>query len=285
MTLLKMKLSPAVLSGRPKKVVCDVLPPLLLLLGMLLYCAGCSSFLAGRSRETAEAPEAAAGVEAQALLAELSRQNASLKSFKGLGKIKVWQNGQVKIDERVAWVGSEHNKLSIVLMISGYPAVKMTSDGKWFYYYEAGDGKPIYKKIPANEASLKHIISIPIQASDILDLLAGRVPLRKNNRAELHQQDTGAGYILTLKKWWGEVVEKIFLDESKKRVRAVEYYSRTGSLAYRVRFEEMQTVNGYLVPARLSISNGKDADFQLDVYRYYTDVPVTASMFVLNPPN
>jgi hypothetical protein len=285
MTLLKMKLPPAVLSCRPKKVVCDVLPTLLLLLGMLLYCAGCSSFLAGRSRETVEAPEAAAGVEAQALLAELSRQNASLKSFKGLGKIKLWQNGQVKIDERVAWVGSERNKLSIVLMISGYPAVKMTSDGKWFYYYEAGDGKPIYKKIPADEASLKHIISIPIQASDILDILAGRVPVHKYDSAELAEQEDGQGYILTLKRWWGEVVEKIYLDESRKRVRSVEYYSRTGSLTYRVRFEEMQLINGYQVPARLSITNGKDTDFQLDVYRYYTDVPVTASMFVLNPPN
>jgi hypothetical protein len=280
-----MKLPPAVLSCRPKKVVCDVLPTLLLLLGMLLYCAGCSSFLAGRSRETVEAPEAAAGVEAQALLAELSRQNASLKSFKGLGKIKLWQNGQVKIDERVAWVGSERNKLSIVLMISGYPAVKMTSDGKWFYYYEAGDGKPIYKKIPADEASLKHIISIPIQASDILDILAGRVPVHKYDSAELAEQEDGQGYILTLKRWWGEVVEKIYLDESRKRVRSVEYYSRTGSLTYRVRFEEMQLINGYQVPARLSITNGKDTDFQLDVYRYYTDVPVTASMFVLNPPN
>ncbi|MEJ2169870.1 MAG: DUF4292 domain-containing protein [Desulfobacterales bacterium] len=184
----------------------------------------------------------------------------------------------------MAWVGSEPDKLSIVLMISGYPAVKMASDGKWFYYYEAGEEKTIYKKIPAGEASLKHIISIPIQASDIMDLLAGRVPLHKYESAELTEQEDGQGYILTLKRWWGEVVEKIFLDESMKRVLSVEYFSRTGSLTYRVRFEEMQMINGYLVPAKLGISNGKDTDFQLDVYRYYTDVPVTASMFVLNPP-
>ena len=280
-----MKLPPAGLSGEPKNVICDALPLPLLLLGLLIYCASCSILSVGRSREAAETPEAVASVEAQALLEELTRQNASLKSFKGLGKAKVWQNGQLKIDERVAWIGSEGNKLSIVLMISGYPAVKMTSDGKWFYYYEAGEGKSIYKKIPATEASLKHIISIPIQAADIIDLLAGRVPLRDYDSAALYKQDTGQGYILALKKrWWG-IIEEIHLDENKRQVSSVEYYSRTGSLIYRARFEEMQMVNGYLVPARLNISNGEDTDFQLDIYRYYTDVPVSASMFVLNPPN
>jgi len=279
-----MKLPPAGLSGGPKNAFCDALPISMILLGLLVYSASCSSLTVGRSREAAETPEAASGVEARALLEEMTRQNASLKSFKGLGKAKVWQKGQLKIDERIAWIGSEGNKLSIVLMISGYPAVKMTSDGKWFYYYEAGQGKPIYKKIPATEASLKHIISIPIQAADIIDLLAGRVPVRDCDSAALYKQAAGQGYILTLKKWWWGIVEEIHLDETMRRVRAVEYYDRIGSLIYRARFEEMQMVNGYQVPARLSISNGEDTDFQLDVYRYYTDVPVTASMFVLNPP-
>lgn len=284
MTRSKMKLLPVDLSGNSKIAICDALPLTLLLLGLFIYCASCSSLAAGRSRKAAEIPEAAAGIDTRILLEELARQNASLKTFKGLGKAKVWQKGQLKIDERVAWIGSEGNKLSIVLMISGFPAVKMTSDGKWFYYYEAGQGKPIYKKIPATEASLKHLISIPIQAADIIDLLAGRVPLRDYDSAALYAQDGGQGYILALKKaWWG-IVEEIHLDETKRRVRSVEYYNRIGSLIYRARFEEMQMVNGYQVPARLGISNGDDTDFQLDVYRYETDVPVTASMFVLKPP-
>ena len=118
----------------------------------------------------------------------------------------------------------------------------------------------------------------------MLDILAGRVPLREHSTVALQNAETGQGYILILRKrWWG-VVEKIYLDENKTRVRLVEFYSAMGSLIYRARFEEMQMINGYLVPARLSVSNGEDTDFQLVVDRYYTDVPVTASMFVLNPP-
>jgi hypothetical protein len=285
MTLPKMKLHPAAIFCRLQEVLCTAWPLLLLSLGLLIYCSSCSSISTKISRGTEETPETGASVEAQALMAELSRQNASLNSFKGIGKIKLWQNGRQKLDERVAWIGSEGNKLSIVLMISGYPAVRMTSDGEWFYYYEVGEGKPIYRKIPASEASLKHIVAIPIQADDVVELLAGRVPLREHSAVTLQEQETEPGYVLILRqRWWG-VVEKIYLDESKTRVNMTEYYSPMGSLIYRVRFDKMQMVNGYRVPARLSVSNGEDSDFELVVDRYYTDVPVTASMFVLDPPD
>jgi len=280
----QIKLHPAALPGRLQYIICTSWPLLLLSFGLLIYCSSCSSLSTKISRPTTEVPESGANVEAQALLAGVSRQNASLNSFKGVGRIRLSQNGRKKFDERVAWIGSGRNKLSIVLMISGYPAVRMASDGEWFYYYEVGEGKPIYRKIPAGEASLKHIVSIPIKADDVLDLLAGRVPLREHNTVTLQKSETEQGYILVLKKgWWGDV-EKIYLDENKTRINLIEFYSAIGSLIYQVRFEEMQMINGYLVPARLSVSNDEDTDFQLVVDRYYTDVPVTASMFVLNPP-
>ena len=95
---------------------------------------------------------------------------------------------------------------------------------------------------------------------------------------------SGKGYVLVLKRrWWG-VTEKIFLDETKSRVRQTEFYNRSGSLVYLARFDEMQTINGYRVPALLSITNGEGIDLQLVVNRYWADVDVSPSMFVLNPP-
>jgi hypothetical protein len=250
------------------------------MLFLLVYFAGCS----GLSREKQLPLDAAAKAEAQAVLANLSRHNAGLNNFKGKGKIKVWQKGRLKFREKVYWVGSETSKISIVLLIGGYPAVKMASDGKWFYYYEVGEGKPIYKKIAASDASLKRIISIPIQTDDVLSLIAGRVPIREYHRAILERQDAKPGYVLILeKRWWG-ITEKIYLDQTKTQAQQVEFYSRSGSLIYRARFDQMQTINGYRVPARLSITNGTDADFELEINAFWTDVAVTPSMFVLQPP-
>ncbi len=179
----------------------------------------------------------------------------------------------------------KRSKLSIVVLISGHPAVKMASDGKWFYYYEVRQGEPIYKKQPATDATLQRIVSIPIKISDIVQLLAGRPPLREHHSALLRRQSSGTGYVLTLKKrWWG-IVEKIFLGEDKAQAHQIEFFNRSGGLIYRARFDEMQIIKGYQVPSRLSVSNDEGVDFQLEIQRYLADVPVSPSMFVLNPPD
>jgi len=253
---------------------------MILVFVVAVFFAGCSSF----SRKTPDSERYAAVVAAQAVISTLSNQNITLKNFKGLGTIKVRQKGQLKIDERIAWIGSETVRLSIVVLISGHAAVRMATDGKWLYYYEARQGQPFYRKIRATDASLKPLIAIPIKTSDIINFLAGRVPLREHDLALLNRQDSGIGYVLALKRRWGGVTEKILLDENKSQVHQIEFYNRSGSLIYRVRFDEMQTVKGYQVPARLSISNDEGADFQLVVDRYWADVDVSPSMFVLNPP-
>ena len=253
---------------------------IVVLLAVLMGCSRTGSLMGGKT----EPPDAAARAEAEALLAVLKNSNAGLNHFKGIGKIKVWQKGILKVNEQVAWIGSENSKISLVVLIGGQPAVRMASDGKWFYYYEVGQNDPVYKKFAASNANLKRIISISIQTSDILDLLAGRIPIRKHQRVVLENQETWPGYILVLKKrWWG-VAEKIYVDKDKMRAHQVEFFSRTGSLIYRARFDEMQTIKGYRVPVRLSITNEKDADFELDVRRFWADVTVNDDMFVLKPP-
>ncbi len=85
------------------------------------------------------------------------------------------------------------------------------------------------------------------------------------------------------RRWWG-VAEKIFLDESKTNVHQIEFYNRSGTLVYRARFDAMQTIGDYRVPASLSLTNGDNLHLQLVVTRYWPDVAVSPSMFVLNPP-
>jgi len=250
----------------------------------VMLVAGCGSRGASLSRQPEDMQKSAAMAEARVALASLSNQNRQLTNFKGIGKIKLRHNEKIRLDETIAWVASETAKINIVVLVSGHPVIKMASDGKWFYYYEAREGRPFYKKMPASDANLKRVTAIPIKTADIIDLLAGRVPLREHHSAALERPDSGTGCVLVLKRrWWG-VTEKIHLDETKSRVRQAEFYSRSGSLVYRARFDAMQTIDGYRVPALLSISNGDGIDLQLVINRYWADVDVTASMFVLNPP-
>jgi hypothetical protein len=282
--LFKMKLPPTQVDRHSPVKKCFNAQGWMLLCIIAINFIGCASITASLPPKTSDAEDYAAKTPNQALLFRLSNQNDSLKNFKGSGKIKIWHDGQLKMNERAAWVGSEPVKLSIVILISGHPAIRMTSDGEWFYYYEAREGRPIFKKIPATDANLKRFIFIPIKADDIVNLLAGKVPLREHHSTLLEKQDSGEGYVLVLKRRWGSVIEKIYLDQSRSEVHQVKFFNRFGKLIYLARFDEMQTINGYRVPSRLTLSNEAGAEFQLDVNRYWPGVNVSSSTFVLKPP-
>ena len=267
-----------------KKIRCN-LRSAMLVFAAAFFFTSCSGLFASIPGKRPGPEDLEAMSEAQRILSVLSDQNQMLKNFKGIGRIKIWQNEKLQIDERIAWIGSTPAKLSFVVLVSGYPVIKAASDGEYFYYYEARNGQPLYRKVSAADASLKRILSIEIKTSDIMHLLTGRVPLREHTSASLSMDNSGSGYVLALKKsWWG-VIEKIFLDENKTRVHQIDFFSRTGALVYRARFEEMQMIQGYQVPSILSISNDEGSNFQLDVDEYWADVHVSPSMFVLNPPD
>ena len=61
-------------------------------------------------------------------------------------------------------------------------------------------------------------------------------------------------------------------------------YGRGGGLIYRAVFEKMQFIDGYRVPSRLLITDDRDQSLQLTIHRYWADVPVDPSVFLLAPP-
>jgi hypothetical protein len=250
----------------------------------LFFVGGCSGLTAIFPPAPLGPEELEKAAQAQRMLSALSDQNQLLKNFKGIGKIKVWQEDKLQFDERIAWIGSMPSKVSMAVLVSGFPVIKIASDGEYLYYYEVRDGRPYYKKMATTDASLDQILSIQIKVSDILHLLAGRVPLREHQSASLLGNNSGNGAVLELKNRWRGVIEKIFLDDTKSRVKQIEFLNRSGALIYRAKFEEMQTIQGYTVPLRLSVSNDEGSHFLLDIDQYWVEDTLAPSLFVLNPP-
>ncbi len=230
------------------------------------------------------ADRSAAQLEAQAVLQQLALTNASLSSFKGLGRIKVRNTDQAPLSARVAWVASMPDKLSLAVLAAGRPVIRVAADGQFLYWIDLQDPERSYAKMRTSDASLDRLIRIPITVTEIVALLAGRIPIRDHSRAFLQKDRETGQWILVLEHWW-RVVGKIYLSADRQDVLRMEVFDTDGKLRYRVDFEEMHTVSGYRVPRRLGLSNAAGSAVQLDIEQYLADVAVSGAMFVLPPPD
>ena len=227
---------------------------------------------------------AVARTQARRLLLTLDHINDDLNTFKGVGKITLWNKHNSQMAERVAWAGAEPSSLSIVLLISGHPGPRLSTDGKYLYYLDLQNKKTPFKKIRVSDASLEKILSLPITSSDLIDLLRGRVPLHGYTSAALVPEGFGKEYILVLGKRWHGVIEKIYLTGDHKNPWKIEVFNRKGRLRYRAEFKGMQDIQGFRVPLRLDITNDTGDGFSLEIDRYLVNVSVSPSVFVLKWP-
>jgi hypothetical protein len=138
------------------------------------------------------------------LLSTLKTQNEALVNFKGIGNITIRQNGLTQFDQRVAWIGQKPVKFSIAVLISGYPAVKLATDGRWLYYLEVQGPETRFRKMATSDPDLKRLISIPISISDVIALLSGRIPLPEFDSVKFIEEISNQQFALVLvDSWWG----------------------------------------------------------------------------------
>lgn len=266
----------------------------------IFFISGCTSL---SHRISEESKEFHSSSEAKAIISILISQNHTLKTIKGVGKITFLEK---EMTTRVAWIASTPDKIRITLSsISGHPMISAASDGQWFYFFSHATGD-FYKKRPTN-FNMKRFFSISIKSEDIVNVLLGRIPVVEydsvglmedrsikgrpvNNSksvevSSLNEDIKGNknGSVLFLKNKWGNVREKIYLND-RLDAHKIEMFDSTGALVYRLELIRMQEIKSYRVPYRLKVSNDDGAGFQLDLDRYWADASVSPSVFALTPP-
>jgi len=216
------------------------------------------------------------------ILEVLQTKNRDIKTFKGTGRVNYSVKNREAVSSNIAWVAGDENKLLIVLRgLMGEPLARIATDGEWLYFFSHADNS-YYKKRSAN-GSMESFISIPVKTKDIILLLSGRIPVTDFDSAVMVDHDTEPAVIVLKKRWLG-VVEKIYLDESRKDAVKVELFDSMGEIIYRASFEGENNVNEYRFPSRLFVSNDTGDYFTIDLERCWADIPVSSSIFILNPP-
>jgi hypothetical protein len=257
-------------------------------------------------RISEEQKECRLSSEAKAIISILKNQNHNLKTIKGVGKITFLESEEKEMTTRIAWVASTPDKIRITLTsVSGHPMISAASDGQWFYFVSHARGN-FYKKRPT-DFNMKRFFSISVKSEDMVNLLLGRIPVVKYDSTDLIEDRSlkdrsGKAFesaevsslnkdikgnknscVLLLKNKWGNVREKIYLND-RQDARKIEMFDSSGALVYRVELLRMQEIKSYRVPYRLKVSNDDGAGFQLDLDRYWADAKVSPSVFTLTPP-
>jgi len=252
----------------------------IIILFIAVFFSACSSFTGRIVEEPPELLDTAAITEVNNLLSTIRLNNRNLKTFKGIGKITFWEEDKKCITSNIAWVGSDPDMIRIaILNISGQPLLSLANDGQWFYFLSHTDNS-FYKK-RSSYPNLKKAIQIPIKPVEIVSLLAGRIPIYEYHTANIIRNKK-KGYIIVLKKS-GNVVQKIYLNEDKKNVKKIELFDVNEKSLYFVVIDSLQKINKYHVPLKLSVSSNNGNGFKIDVHKYWTDVSINPSMFVLAP--
>lgn len=255
-----------------------------LLLCSVLYissCAGLSDKITINIFGPVQTPDSFEP-EAGKLLSALEDKNRNIKTFKGTGRITFSGKNREIIAADIAWVAENKNKITLVLRdILGRPIASLAADGEWVYFISHADNT-FYKKHSDN-AGLEDFISVPVKIKDVILLLSGRVPVYEFDSAVVAGAENGR-CILVLKKKWTGIAEKIYFGRDCQDAAEVELLGAAGDLIYRASFEGEKDVKGYKIPSRLVVSNDAGDYLRIDIERFWANVPVSRSAFVLNPP-
>jgi len=217
---------------------------------------------------------------AVSLLATINQRNKSLRSVKGIGKIKLWGENGVQVS-RLAWLGSADGRLRVeVLGLSGQPVAKFIYDGKRFFFLSHID-QQFYQKT-CLDPDLKPLTGIDIKVSEMIFFLSGGVPIYDHDTVSLQHLGADEGYVLILKKRWLWEVEKIFLDESLSVVNKVEAYNWSG-LLYCAVLEQTCNINNHSIPFNIVISTDSKEGFSITADRCWADITVLPEMFLIDP--
>jgi len=248
----------------------------------LVFVSSCTGIHNKLFKNSKEKSEPSLQGKAFSIISAIQKRNSSLRTFKGLGKISLSNNGE-SLNARVAWVGSYPNQLRFeILGIGGHPLLSFSFNNDQQFFISHTDKTFYHRK--DTDADLEDLTAISIKLNDIMKLLTGRIPVYEYFDFEIIEDSSGTGRILVLKNKWTGVCEKLYLDEENTKIYKIEVFGLIGGLTYRAVFDGGMEIESMEVPSKLTLTDGNGASLSLRIDRYLKNIPVSSSVFVLEPP-
>jgi hypothetical protein len=125
---------------------------------------------------------------------------------------------------------------------------------------------------------------MPVRAEDLFMLLSGQPPILPFHRAKIRPSTPNGGWLISLYKKWGRLVEKIWLKDNATTVEQVAVFDGWGDLQYKIAFSEFQEVDSRPLAHRVEISDPEGPLWSLIVERFWTNISIPDGAYTLDVP-
>ncbi len=218
---------------------------------------------------------------AERLLAKLHSRNEGLETFKGLGDIRLWNSAGTQT-ARIAWLAAMDGRMRAeILGPSGRPLMKLAYDGRRFFLYSAAaDG---IRKRRVRNPGLERAVNVPLTIRELVFFLAGRLPVYEYRDLKLVTSGGPEPDRLLVRAGWRGLMQQVILAPDHETAAAFRIYEGE-DLRYQVKLADYQEHDGFLIPARIRISNGASEGFEIRMTRFWPNVGLQARQFVIESP-
>lgn len=224
----------------------------------------------------------AQSVASQRALARLRNHNQALSACKGLGKIQIRTPHQTQ-SAQLAWLCKLPDKMRLEIVApTGHSMLTLSLDGRHVYILPHLKGGKLQKKRVAH-LNLKHIIDIPVESDEIMQFLAGRIPLRGFDAVEIDTAPDG-GQTLELRKAFLGTVQTVYYDAPSRPPARVVY--RSGfwhKTTYTVTFDNYRRIEGFEIPGEI-VFTGEGLTATFSIRRYWANPVIPDDRFVITDP-
>ena len=207
---------------------------------------------------------------------------------RGLGQLKI-ENDETKRYLDLAWLCKFPDKARIeVLSPSGHSLLSFSTDGKYVYLQPRPNGK--FQKYNLKYINLEKITGIPIKKNDILNLLAGALPLRRYSSIEISDSTSKHANTLYLKRRWGGTIEEFFFDDGWSQPYKATFFKNNffntseKKIEYTAEITKWQEIDNFDIPRQIVLKTTDNITASLDIRKYWILTDVADDKFVLTAP-
>ncbi len=216
---------------------------------------------------------------ARKAIQQIRATNQEIQTSKGLARIRIFQENNTQ-SFRLAWAVASPNRARLILTFAGQPLETITADGHRVRFFSHTGEHPEHT-VSEPDPDLESLLQVPVNLSDLVALLLGRIPIPAFDDAWYDRPDPATAPII-LKKDYARRHWKI-TQNSQGDVDSLRLCNSDGDTEFRIQLSRRKPVKGKQIPMEIRMGDMEGRSLFLNISKFFVNAPVKERVFWLTP--